>query len=183
MRPAPNVSPLQLLSWAWWTIFPLFIPSVTSFTQLNDSPSSTTLGLFSLPSDQDPRAAFVSLVHEDDLSPILTSIQELETTFNSRYQYHWVFFSTEPLGEEFRRETSNATGATCLYEVIPRNDWSVHPGFSGQHSPSSDNRQLGFEDAGFSPSVYHWNLGSFAQQERMRDYDWFWRVEPGVSAP
>lgn len=30
--------------------------------------------------------------------------------------------------------------------------------------------------------AYRWNLGSFAREHRMRDYDWFWRVEPGVSA-
>jgi mannosyltransferase len=125
----------------------------------------------------------VSLVHENDLSPVLTSIRELETTFNSKYKYDWVFFSTEPLGEKFRRETSNATGATCLYEVIPRNDWSVHPGFSGHFPTASDNKYLGLEDGGISSSVYHWNIGSFAQQERMRDYDWFWRIEPGVSVP
>jgi mannosyltransferase len=72
--------------------------------------------------DQRPRAAFVSLAHETDLPAVLSSISQLEETFNHRYHYHWVFFSTQPLSEEFRRQTSNATGAICIYEVISVSD-------------------------------------------------------------
>lgn len=81
--------------------------------------------------DKPLRAALVSLAHEEDLPAILVSIQQLEDTFNFQYQYHWVFFSTEPLSETFRRETSNATKAICLYEVIPRDHWRLQS--SGFH--------------------------------------------------
>ncbi len=74
-------------------------------------------------SDNSPRAAFVTLAHEADLATTLISIQQLEKIFNSQYQYHWVFFSPKPLSEEFRRQTSNATTAICLYEVIAPQHW------------------------------------------------------------
>lgn len=183
MRPTPALSALRLFSWAWWCIILHTAPGVC----INEAAlsASPTPGHVTSEHGQVPRAAFVSLVHESDLPAILTSICDLEATFNKQHQHEWVFFSTEPLGEEFRRRTSNATGATCLYEVIPREDWSVRgwaPG--GGHTSSKGHEQdatLDGQDT--SGLVYHWNLGSFAQQQRMMDYDWFWRVEPGVCLP
>ncbi|UNI17994.1 hypothetical protein JDV02_004295 [Purpureocillium takamizusanense] len=69
-----------------------------------------------------PRAVFVALAQEYDLDPVLSSIHHLEDNFNKRYQYGWVFFSTAPLSDEFRRRTSNATGAACMYEVVQDGD-------------------------------------------------------------
>ena len=79
--------------------------------------------------DNSPRAALVSITHEDDLPAVLFTIHQLEETFNEQYQYHWVFFSKEPLSETFRRQTSNATKAICLYEVMSPEHWRIDPGF------------------------------------------------------
>ena len=79
--------------------------------------------------DRSVRAALVSVAHEDGLPGVLSTIQQLEETFNSQYQYHWVFFSTEPLSESFRRQTSNATKAVCLYEVVSPKHHRLESGF------------------------------------------------------
>ncbi|KAL6811840.1 glycosyltransferase family 15 protein [Trichoderma camerunense] len=135
--------------------------------------------------DQKPRAAFVSLAHENDLSALLSSISQLEETFNHRYQYHWIFFSTQPLSEEFRQQTSNATGAVCFYEVISEDKLvsPKHPvAFNtlppaqtcGEHV-SEIGRQVQSLD-----QISRWNSGPFASENRLRDYDWIWRIEPGA---
>ncbi|KAL7931527.1 glycosyltransferase family 15 protein [Trichoderma chlorosporum] len=135
--------------------------------------------------DQRPRAAFVSLALEQDLHALLSSMSQLEETFNRRYQYHWVFFSTQPLSEEFRRQTSNATGAVCLYEVISEDDLpspKQPPAFNslpqaqtgGEHVSTID------QQAPFVDQISRWNSGLFASEKRLRDYDWIWRIEPGA---
>lgn len=128
------------------------------------------------------------MAREHDLEGILHSIQQLEESFNSRYLYHWVFFSTKPLSEDFRRVTSNATNATCIYEHIPE--------AAGTLATRVD--LDGLEQSVFGPlnsksingATHHgkghrrsrrWDWGSIARADRMRDYDWFWRIEPGVS--
>lgn len=116
MRLASHLSDSQLSVWAWVT----FLVHFTSLVQSLKLPAADPSGNL--------RAALVSLAHDDDLPAVIISIQQLEETFNSRYQYHWVFFSTEPLSENFRRQTSNATKAVCLYEVIPREHRSLQPG-------------------------------------------------------
>ncbi|PTB65529.1 glycosyltransferase family 15 protein [Trichoderma citrinoviride] len=136
--------------------------------------------------DQRPRAAFVSLAHENDLPAVLSSISQLEETFNHRYRYHWVFFSTQPLSEEFRQQTSNATGAVCLYEVISE-DNLVSPRQSFAFNALPLERQIGGEAVSvdghstpFLGQISRWNSGPFAREKRLRDYDWVWRIEPGA---
>lgn len=109
----PNV----LLSiWAWFAVVLHFSPSCIAANAYSSASSS---------SNHEPnlRAALVSVVHESDLPAILSSVQQLEQTFNADYQYDWVFFSAEPLSDTFRSKTSNATRASCLFEVIPREHW------------------------------------------------------------
>ncbi|PNP55843.1 hypothetical protein THARTR1_04063 [Trichoderma harzianum] len=135
--------------------------------------------------DQRPRAAFVSLAHENDLSALLSSISQLEETFNYRYQYHWIFFSTQPLSEEFRQQTSNATGAVCLYEVISEDKLAspkqpaafntLPPAQTGGEHVSGIGRQVQSLD-----QISRWNSGPFASENRLRYYDWIWRIEPGA---
>lgn len=72
-----------------------------------------------------PRAAFVSLVAEQQLEQMVASIAQLEQRFNDKYHYDWVFFSHEELSEEFKEVTSNATAATVTYNLIPQQHWSI----------------------------------------------------------
>lgn len=135
--------------------------------------------------DQRPRAAFVSLAHENDLSALLSSISQLEETFNYRYKYHWIFFSTQPLSEEFRQQTSNATGAVCLYEVISEDKLaSPKQPVAFNTLPPAQTRGERVSDIGRQAQsldqISRWNSGPFASEKRLRDYDWIWRIEPGA---
>lgn len=163
-----------------------YMPFTLAWIFLLIQMSSFVHGLaISSATDQKPRAAFVSLAHENDLSALLSSISQLEETFNHRYQYHWIFFSTQPLSEEFRQQTSNATGAVCFYEVIsgdklaspkqPAAFNTLSPAQTGEYV-SEIGRQVQSLD-----QISRWNSGPFASENRLRDYDWIWRIEPGVS--
>ncbi|WYZ38014.1 hypothetical protein EsH8_II_001520 [Colletotrichum jinshuiense] len=101
-----------------------------------------------------PRAAFVSLVAEQQLEQMVASIAQLEQRFNDKYHYDWVFFSHEELSEEFKEVTSNATAATGVDA-----------------------------DKALIRTAHHkrrWSAGLFAREKRLQAYDWFWMVEPGT---
>ncbi|PFH61365.1 hypothetical protein XA68_17543 [Ophiocordyceps unilateralis] len=129
--------------------------------------------------DHPPRAVLVSFALENDLPAVLSSVSQLEETFNSRYRYDWVFFSTHPLSEDFRRLTSNATKATCVYEVICNELWSVPRGASDStpQPAESDMEPESYEAAAL---VRRWKSGRFARESRLKSYDWFWTIEPGA---
>jgi Glycolipid 2-alpha-mannosyltransferase len=131
-----------------------------------------------------PKAAFVVLAHDYELPEMVASMQQLEGTFNKRYHYHWVFFSNEEFSETFRRVTSNATNATCVYEQIPSQHWTLpqwvnHPQYDADLDLMCD-AGTGKTCMHSDPHMYRWNSGLFAKEKRLRDYDWFWKVEPGV---
>ena len=48
-------------------------------------------------------ATFVFLCRNDDLSGVVTSIQQMEDRFNGRYKYPWVLLNEEPFTENFKR--------------------------------------------------------------------------------
>ncbi|CAH0023313.1 unnamed protein product [Clonostachys rhizophaga] len=135
--------------------------------QSSPSPAET-LDVVPPPSESSPRAALVALVEESDLSDLGVSIRQLEESFNSRFQYPWVFFSTKPLNEDFREVVSAATTSACFYEVITPCNHSLNESHD-LASPAHCHR---------CPA--HHSLDFLAKQGRMRDYDWFWRVEPGA---
>ncbi|OAA51527.1 alpha-1,2 mannosyltransferase KTR1 [Metarhizium rileyi] len=174
---SPSFVWLAKLSWLW--LFVCFSSHVHSL--------STP---FAHAGDVAPRAALVTLAYEYDLQPLLSSMHQLEDAFNRRYNYDWVFFSTAPLSEEFRQLTSNATTATCIYEVVRQGDanlrlWERYP-FSregpsqtSQEAPSPTRGDT-FEPIETSRQLQRWNNGPFAREKRLQTYDWFWRIEPGA---
>lgn len=152
------------------------------------SSHASSLSLPSLqPSDRPPRAALVTLANEDDLEPLLSSIYQLEDAFNRRFHYDWVFFSTEPLSDKFRQMTSNATSSTCVYELVKQG--AVELKRLSNCCPEQDEATKTLRDAQItvrgqlqSPrQIRRWSNGPFAQESRLQTYDWFWRIEPGVS--
>ncbi|KAG5947083.1 hypothetical protein E4U59_002251 [Claviceps monticola] len=141
--------------------------------------------------DSTPRAALVTLAHENDLEPLLSSMSQLEDSFNNKYKYDWVFFGVETLSERFRQLTSNATAATCIYEVAcqnivdPRRFNNVCHGqaestwtYTAQ-TPSPTRGDLSVPMQSIR-QIQRWNNGPFAKEKRLQTYDWFWRIEPGV---
>lgn len=143
-----------------------------------------------LPSSADDplKAALVSLVQDGDISAILYSVQQIEDKFNNRHLYDWVFFSVQDLPNRFKELTSNATNATCFFEVIPEENWNMpgwtdHSQLSDSHGIDSDANPKTFKPVADIRQMKRWSSAPFANEQRLSNYEWFWRVEPGVSGP
>ncbi|KAG5953239.1 hypothetical protein E4U53_006252 [Claviceps sorghi] len=115
-------------------------------------------------------------------------MSQLEDAFNNKYKYDWVFFGVETLSDRFRQLTSNATAATCIYEVARQNDVQPRRFNNVFHSqvtrtaiqePSPTRGDLSEPLQGIR-QIQKWNNGPFAKEKRLQTYDWFWRIEPGV---
>lgn len=131
-----------------------------------------------------PRAALISLVRNSELEGMIQSMRQLEYRWNRKYQYPWVFFNDEPFTAEFKAATSNLTSAECHYEVIPREQWSI-PNWIDQDRFMSSLEYMGAIGVGkgWMVSYRHmcrWNSGFFYKHPRLKEFDWYWRVEPDV---
>ena len=131
-----------------------------------------------------PRAALISLVRNSELDGIVRSMEQLEYRWNRKYQYPWVFINDEPFSDEFKAATRNLTSATCYYETIPKEHWSL-PDWIDEGRFMNSLEYLGTIGVGkgWMISYRHmcrWNSGFFYRLPRLLDFDWYWRVEPDV---
>ncbi|KAI1403902.1 glycolipid 2-alpha-mannosyltransferase-domain-containing protein [Hypoxylon fuscum] len=133
-----------------------------------------------------PKAAFISLVRNEELQDMVASIQQVESRFNGReaHRYDWVFFNNEEFTEEFKAAVSNATSSKCYFERIPEENWSIPPWIDVTRFDVGRQFMGGIGVGKAWLQSYHhmcrWNAGIFAMEKRLADYDWFWRVEPAV---
>ena len=69
-------------------------------------------------------ATILSLVRNEELKAMLQSMQDLERTWNHKFNYPWTFFNDVPFTEEFKRKTRAATKAECRYGTFPSTQFS-----------------------------------------------------------
>ncbi|KAM0358103.1 hypothetical protein ACHAP4_005103 [Fusarium culmorum] len=138
-----------------------------------------------LSADSPIKAALVALVKDNDINATLFSIKQFDDKFNKDYLHDWVFFSIQDLPEAFKNSVSNATNATCIFEVIPEENWN-DPRWvdSFQHSMSQD-ASLDKSSATLKTiinihQVNRWISAPFAKEQRLQDYEWFLKVDPGA---
>lgn len=55
------------------------------------------------------------LVRNEELDQLIPTMEDLERTFNSKFNYPWTFLNDKPFTEEFKRRTSAVTKAKCIY--------------------------------------------------------------------
>lgn len=60
-------------------------------------------------------ATLLALVRNEELEGMLQSMEDLERTWNHKFNYPWTFFNDVPFTAEFKRKTSAATKAECRY--------------------------------------------------------------------
>ncbi|KAK1076929.1 putative mannosyltransferase ktr4, partial [Friedmanniomyces endolithicus] len=70
-------------------------------------------------------ATLLSLVRNKELEQLIQSMQDLERTWNHKFNYPWTFLNDEPFTPEFKKATKANTNAECRYLEIPKEHWEV----------------------------------------------------------
>ena len=155
-------------------------------------------------------AAFVILARNTDLWSIMESIRSMEDRFNRKYKcgqrdsacrggidaedcadcrlprsYPYVFLNDKPFDERFIKMTSGITSGKTSYGLVPAEHWGKHPSWIDE-----DKAKLAREDMAKNNVIYgdsvpyremcRYQSGFFFRHELLKDYDWYWRIEPDV---
>lgn len=131
-----------------------------------------------------PKACFVSLVRNSELEQILPSIKDVETKFNDKYNYPWVFLNEEPFSENFKTKVTAAVSGEVEFHLIPVEHWS-YPESIDQEKAAEERKKMVDEGViyGGLESYRHmcrFQSGFFWRQKAMEKFDWYWRVEPST---
>ncbi|QRV85840.1 Glycolipid 2-alpha-mannosyltransferase [Ceratobasidium sp. AG-Ba] len=129
-------------------------------------------------------AAFVVLARNGDLPGILESIKQMEDRFNKKYKYPYVFLNEEPFSEEFKKWTTEVVGSKTTYGQIPHDHW-FQPDWIDEERATKARLKMIEEKVIYGHSVPYRNMcrfnsGFFFRHELLKDYDYYWRIEPNV---
>ncbi|CEP61930.1 mannosyltransferase KTR3 LALA0_S04e03884g [Lachancea lanzarotensis] len=130
------------------------------------------------------KAAFVILARNSDLWPLVSSIRNVEDRFNRRFQYDFVFLNDVPFDEEFIRVTSSLISGTTKYGLVPKEHWSV-PEWIEEDKATKAREKMTAEGVIYGDSVPYRHMcrfesGFFFQHELLKDYEYYWRVDPDI---
>ncbi|KAJ8144194.1 hypothetical protein OY671_002692 [Metschnikowia pulcherrima] len=130
------------------------------------------------------KATFVSLARNSELYELVGAIRHVEDRFNTKFNYDWVFLNDEPFTEQFKRVTTSITSGNAKYGLVPKEHWS-YPAWIDQEKAAKTREDMKKANIiyGDSESYRHmcrFESGFFFRHPLMEEYDWYWRVEPGI---
>ncbi|KAJ2778598.1 alpha-1,2-mannosyltransferase ktr1, partial [Coemansia javaensis] len=127
------------------------------------------------------RAAFVVLARNSELHALRASIRQLEDQFNARHHYPYVFLNNEPFSDEFKQAMEWATTGDCHFGLVPYDHWSVPPWVDRIRAMRARVAMAATVPYGGSESYRKmFESGFFYRHPLLDDFDYYWRVEPGV---
>ncbi|EMG49874.1 Glycolipid 2-alpha-mannosyltransferase [Candida maltosa Xu316] len=130
------------------------------------------------------RATFVTLARNSDLYSLAESIRHIEDRFNKKFHYDWVFLNEKEFDDKFKETVSALVSGNTKFGLIPKEHWS-YPEWIDQEKAALVREQMREKKIiyGHSESYRHmcrFESGFFWRQELLKDYDYYWRVEPDI---
>jgi alpha 1,2-mannosyltransferase len=129
-------------------------------------------------------ATFVTLARNSDVWEIAESIRQIEDRFNRRYNYDWVFLNDKPFDQTFKRITTSLVSGKTHYGEIPVEHWSFPPHIDQEKAKKvredMKERKIIYGDSISYRHMCRFESGFFFRQPLMMNYDYYWRVEPGI---
>lgn len=131
-----------------------------------------------------PKACLYSLARNSELEAMLLTIRTFQMHFNDKYHYDWVLLNDVPFSEEFMNAVRLELGdsANVKFGTIPREHWS-YPEFVDQEKCRKVREEMKNVIYGGAESYRHmcrFQSGFFWRNPLVMEYDWYWKVEPGV---
>ena len=130
-----------------------------------------------------PKACFYALTRNSEMEQLMITIRQVQRRFNDKYKYDWVLLNDVPFTDEFKREIQSAApGVKIKFGVIPHEMWSL-PDFINERKARNTRRRMKRIIYGGSESyryMCHFQSGYFWRHPLVMEYDWYWKVEPGV---
>lgn len=129
-------------------------------------------------------ATFVSLVRNSEKWSIMSSMRGVEDRFNRKFGYPWVFLNDEPFSDDFKDAVSSMTRSKVYFGQIPREHWS-YPDWVDLEKAARERKKMEEEQVIYGGSesyrmMCRFNSGFFYRHELLQNFDYYWRVEPGV---
>ncbi|KAI8811879.1 nucleotide-diphospho-sugar transferase [Cladochytrium replicatum] len=139
----------------------------------------------STPLHQRANACILILCQNKDLRDMLRTIRMFEDRFNRRYKYPYVFINDVPFSDEFQLRIRTAIASTAEFGIVEPGTWEI-PTWINSTVMDFCRKKMEGEGIMYGGSVPYrhmcrWYSGWFHRHALVSKYEWYWRLEPGVS--
>ncbi|OBZ87940.1 Glycolipid 2-alpha-mannosyltransferase 2 [Choanephora cucurbitarum] len=130
------------------------------------------------------KACIVVLVRNSELNGILSTMTQLEKTYNSKFNYPYVFLNDDDFTEEFKERTTAVTKAATRYGKLDHQMWG-YPSFINQTYAAECRAEMARYNIPYASSESYRHMcrfqsGFFFRHPLLDEYDYYWRIEPDV---
>lgn len=135
---------------------------------------------------QKANAVLLGLARNSELNGMIHTVKQIESSFNHKYGYPYLFLNDEPFTDEFKTEIQKLTMATVELGVIPKEHWSIPDWIDKDRFKKILKNEMGrFMYAGLESyrHMCRFNSGFFYKHELIQKYEYYWRIEPNVDYP
>ncbi|CAO3645418.1 unnamed protein product [Mucor fragilis] len=132
------------------------------------------------------KAAMVILTGNIEKNVITETIVNFEEKFNKNFKYPYVFLNNEPFDETFQNAIRAVVSpeTEVKFGLIPQEHWG-YPEWVDKQKAEKARQEMDRNGVYFGglESYHHmcrYYSGFFYKHPMLDEYDWYWRVEPGV---
>jgi len=132
------------------------------------------------------RAAIVILARNNDVDELNKTLSEFEERFNGRFEYPYVFLNDVPFGERFKQAIRQIIGVnrSVSFGTVPTDHWSypswINVTRADEARADMEKRNIIYGGSLSYRHMCRYNSGFFYRHPLLQEYDYYWRVEPGV---
>jgi len=130
-------------------------------------------------------AAIVMLARNSDRPGIIKSMKQMEDRFNKKLRYPYVFLNEEPFNDKFKEAVMELTDAKVEFGLIPHDHW-YQPDWIDESRATASREDMVKNNVIYGGSVPYRNMcrfnsGFFYKHDLLKQYKYYWRVEPDVT--
>lgn len=133
-------------------------------------------------------ASILMLARNSDLPGVEHSMRRLEQSFNQHHNYPWTFINEVPFSLDFKRKVREIASGDVHFGLIKSEDW-YPPAWIDDEKYEKDRmalealRKVPYAGSMTYRNMCRFNSGFFYRQEILKQFKWYWRVEPNVDFP
>lgn len=130
-------------------------------------------------------ATFVSLVRNSELAKLKGTIKQIESTFNDKYHYPYVFLNEEPFTDRFKSAIQQLTKSECFFEQVSTEEW-YKPSSIDKDREKAGIKYLEEKGVGYAAEESYHNMcryysSQFYNHPTMQKFKYYWRIEPNTN--
>ncbi|KAI9136028.1 glycolipid 2-alpha-mannosyltransferase [Paraphysoderma sedebokerense] len=130
------------------------------------------------------KAVIVILTRNSELDSLLRTLKQFEEKFNSKYRYPYVFLNDQEFTETFKTKTSAVISAKAKYGLVPKDHWGfpdwLNVTFAKESIKKMEREGVQYGGSESYRHMCRFYSGFFFRHPLLEEYDYYWRVEPGV---